>query len=478
MATGKHQSPKKGLDVQKIVLIAAAAVAIIALIVLAAVFIFGGKQEENHPVPPVFIDPNGEEDDPPEDGKDPNGQGTVTEPTVITVTAADGTAAGDMILEVGQSVELTAAVTPETVTDKPVWASSDEDIVKVEADETGLRATVTAQAAGNAVVSVTVGDTKAEFTVTGEEPPAPEYTNPLTGLACEEDVSLYKPYAVMLNNIKKSTPQVGISQADMIFEIPVEGGITRLMGIYQGFKDADVIGSVRSARPYFINIARGFEAIYIHAGGSDDAYKLLRSGGMTYIDGVNGSGTTFFRDQTRVETMGLAHSLMLDVETVEPYLKKKGESFTHSDTFKAGFTFAEPENLTGEAATSVEAKFSGSKSTFFEYDSATKQYLVSQFDKPMTDGATDEQLAVRNVIVLKMRITRISGDTEGRLKAILTGAGDGWYMCDGVIRKISWMRSSDNAQFVLTDENGDELILAPGVTYFAILPSSGSVMAS
>lgn len=479
MATGRHQSHSKGPDAQKIIIIAAVVVAVVAIMILAAVFIFGGNDEKERPAPPVVIDPNGGEEDPP-DEPDPG----VTEATRVNVTASDGSAAGELEVEEGESVELTAAVTPATVTEKPVWTSSDEAVARLEdVDGTGLKVRVVAVGAGSATVTVTVDGAKYEFTVTVEEAappddPAPKYTNPLTGLGTEEDLSDYKPYAVMLNNIKKATPQVGLSQADMIFEIPVEGNITRLMGIYQSFKDAEVIGSIRSARPYFIDIARSFDAIYIHAGGSDDAYKSLKSSGLTYIDGVNGTGATFFRDQNRVETMGTEHSLMLDVPTVEPYLTGKQISLRHSEGYTAGFTFAEPENRTGWPATDVEVVFNSSKSTFFEYDSATKQYLVSQYDKPMTDGATDGQLAVRNVIVLKVRISRIPGDSENRLRATLTGSGNGTYMCDGIYQQITWSRASDTAQFVFTDENGEELKLAPGVTYFAIVPSSsGSVQA-
>lgn len=427
MAAGKHQAHSTAVDRRNILLIVgivAAAAAIIALIVLAAVFIFGGEKEQTPtPPPPVIIDPDltpgeGDEPTPPDDGGD--------EPT----PPDDG---GD-------------EQTPP-----------DEGGDEQDPPDDG-------------------GDEQDPPDDGGDEPPEPAYRNPLTGLGMDTDVSEYRPYAVMLNNLKKATPQVGITEADMIFEIPVEGGITRLMGLYQGFKGAEVIGSVRSARPYYVDIAMGFDAIYIHAGGSDDAYARLKSTGITHIDGVNGSGETFFRDQTRAETMGKEHSLMLDVPTVEAYLKKHDARLTHKEGFSAGFTFADEVERAGASAVSVEVKFSKSKSTFFAYDPETKLYAVSQYDAPMTDGATDGQLKVRNIITISARITPISGDTEGRLKATLTGSGKGKLIADGVVTQINWMRKSDTSQFIFTDENGDEIVLSSGVTYIAILPiSSGSV---
>ena len=337
MATGRHQAPEKGLNIQKIVIIAAVVIAVIALAVVAAVFINSGGEEPPTSTPPATV------------GTVP----PVTAPAIqVSVVAADGSTARDLSLMVGDTKELTAIINPNDTKETPEWTSSNAAAVSITPMEgNGRKARLVCEGAGSAVITVTVGTGTYEFNVTVQEetvptqpvdttPPEPTYTNPLTGLASETDLTEARPYAVMINNIRKSTPQKGIAQADMIFEIPVEGNITRLMGIYQDFKGVDVIGSIRSARPYFIDIARGFDAIYIHAGGSDDAYALLKSSGITYIDGTNGTSATFFRDQQRMETMGCEHSCMLDVPTVEPYLTEKGERLTHNDGFSTLFTLS------------------------------------------------------------------------------------------------------------------------------------------
>ena len=85
-----------------------------------------------------------------------------------------------------------------------------------------------------------------------EEPPVVvTYTNPLTGMPMEEDTANQKPVAIMLNNIKAAMPQQGNSQADIIYEVLAEGGITRMVGIYHDVSDLGIVGSVRSARLYF-----------------------------------------------------------------------------------------------------------------------------------------------------------------------------------------------------------------------------------
>lgn len=70
---------------------------------------------------------------------------------------------------------------------------------------------------------------------------------------------------------------MGQSQADIIYECLAEGGITRMMGVYQSVEGVGMIGSVRSARPYYLELALGHDALYIHAGGSEDAYAKIRS---------------------------------------------------------------------------------------------------------------------------------------------------------------------------------------------------------
>lgn len=313
-----------------------------------------------------------------------------------------------------------------------------------------------------------------------EEPPVEEPqgpVNPLTGLPVEEDISQNRPWAVMINNISKATPQAGIGAADVIIEAPVEGGITRFMALYQDMGDLQEIGPIRSSRPYYINIAMSFDAMYIHAGGSNDAYAALKSTGIDRIDGTNGSGETFHRDEWRRKNKGSEHSLMLDVPLIDGYAEKHGFRLTHGEDYAAPFTFDDTVERTGETANSVSVRFYGgeTKLTGFAYDPETKLYTASQFKTAMTDSTTGEAVKVRNIITVRTSISVIPGDDAGRLRATLSGAGEGQYIVDGVAMNIKWSRESDTSQWVFTQEDGTPLTLATGVTYIILLPTSGTV---
>lgn len=110
------------------------------------------------------------------------------------------------------------------------------------------------------------------------EPAGPAGINPLTGLPMEPEYEQNRPVAVMLNNLKKAQPQLGVSMADIIYEVPAEGGITRMLGVYQTLDGVGNLGSIRSARPYYIELAMGHDALYVHAGGSRRRIRISRAG--------------------------------------------------------------------------------------------------------------------------------------------------------------------------------------------------------
>ena len=95
------------------------------------------------------------------------------------------------------------------------------------------------------------------------EPEVPAGTNPLTGLPMEPEYEQNRPVAVMFNNLKAAQPQVGIAQADVIYEITAEGGITRMLGLYQTLEGVGTLGSIRSTRPYYLELALGHDALLV-----------------------------------------------------------------------------------------------------------------------------------------------------------------------------------------------------------------------
>lgn len=121
----------------------------------------------------------------------------------------------------------------------------------------------------------------------------------LTGLDVPESEGRVRPVAVMLNNIKQGCPQSGIANAGVVYEAPVEGDITRLMGIFEDYKDLERIGSVRSCRDYYIFYANEFDAIYAHYGQSAFALPYFEQHLIDNLNGVKLGKICYFRSTDR-----------------------------------------------------------------------------------------------------------------------------------------------------------------------------------
>ena len=116
----------------------------------------------------------------------------------------------------------------------------------------------------------------------------------LTGKLVPESIGRKKAISVMFNNIQAALPQSGISNAEIVYEAPVEGGITRLMGILEDYQDVERIGSVRSCRNYYVYFAREFNTYYLHFGQAVYALDLLNLPDTLNISGLDAVGETVY----------------------------------------------------------------------------------------------------------------------------------------------------------------------------------------
>lgn len=312
-------------------------------------------------------------------------------------------------------------------------------------------------------------------------PPAPAFYHPLTGLPCEEDLSAKKPVAVMLNNLKAALPQQGNSQADIIYEVLAEGGITRMLAVYQDPSQLGQVGSVRSARQYYWEIAKGHDAVYIHAGGSPEFYNTKDRLGLFTVDGVRGyySGKDagmFWRDRDRVPGYhyDFEHSLLTSGQAITDMLAKQGLE-EHSAGYRYEMTFADDGTPAGgSAATTVTVPFSSYKTGVFRYYPTGGLYMAEEYGEPYIDGNDGSQIGVTNLLVLQTTCTVV--DDAGRVNVDLS-SGKGWFACGGRMIPINWEKGAAENQFQYTTETGDPLTLGRGKSYVCVIPTSKTVTA-
>lgn len=318
-------------------------------------------------------------------------------------------------------------------------------------------------------------------TVTPRPTPYNGPVNPLSGMPADAETAARRPVAIMLNNLKQALPQLGQSQADIIYEVVAEGGITRMLGVYQSVEDVGMIGSVRSARPYYIELALGHDALFIHAGGSEQAYSDLRSWNVDHFDSVRGpylgknpESNMMWRDADRRKENGYEHSVVATGASILANLPENLR-LEHEEGYDAGLTFADDGTPAGGSQASVvTVPFSNYKTGIFVYDKDQKAYLVEEYGIPYVDGNTGEQVAVTNVIVVRTRC-RYTGDSLGHMDVDVVGEGEGWFACGGLAVPIRWSKPDRESPLTYTTQDGAPLVLGRGHTYVNIVATDAAV---
>ena len=130
-----------------------------------------------------------------------------------------------------------------------------------------------------------------------EEEDVLPYQAPFTGERSETEFTA-RPVMATINNHPLARPQSGIAHADIVYEMLAEGNVTRLLAIYQS-ELPEEIGPIRSARDYFIEIAQGLGAFYVAHGYSPESKRILDSGVIDHINGMQYDGTLFKRSSER-----------------------------------------------------------------------------------------------------------------------------------------------------------------------------------
>lgn len=308
-----------------------------------------------------------------------------------------------------------------------------------------------------------------------EPEPEPVFYSYLTGLPVDEETSTRRPIAIMINNIKQALPQFGISKAGIIYEALAEGGITRMLAVYDSYEDIAQIGSIRSSRPYYLDLAQGLDAIYFHIGGSPAAYKELSSRNIDSFDLISGSNNDLsWRDKGRIKNNGYEHSVLTSGERIAAKIEKTGLRNTRNTAYTTAFNFADDVTLdSGILANKVTVPYSNYKTGVFTYDSENDFYRVNQYGQAHVDSGTGNQLAMKNVFVL--HINSYVLDSVGRLGFDIVGSGKGKYITGGKAIDINWEKESHSRSFYYTTADGKELEVARGDSYVCIVPLNANV---
>lgn len=293
--------------------------------------------------------------------------------------------------------------------------------------------------------------------------PEPSITNVsrgrdwLTGQPTDEPA--VRPFAVMVENHSEARPQSGLSQAALVYEVPVEGGITRFLAVFSGHSTVREIGPVRSVRPYYVDWAHELDADLVHVGGSPEAITRLQTLDINDADEF-AWGRYFWRSSRRPAP----HNTYTSAELLTELRDAREWSATSTVT---SWRFAEAVP-TEHPTSSPPIVIDFSSATYrveWRYDGEQNVYRRFIAGAPDNDK-DDTPIVAQNIIVLRTDAQVL--DAEGRLRVRTTGSGRAWIFHNGLRTEVLWKKPTAKQRMHFETPDGKEIYFTPGTTWVEV----------
>ena len=279
------------------------------------------------------------------------------------------------------------------------------------------------------------------------------------------------PVAVMIENLASDEvrPQFGLSQAQVVYEAIVEGGITRFMAIFASGEPIDQIGPVRSARPTYLEFVSEYNAYYAHAGGSPESLAAIDGMDLLDCSALGAQSKYFWRDTSKfaphnlfTSSEKLAYGLRDDeILEQEPEFDswefKDDEIDLDKEDQVIKIDFSTPAYL-------VEWKYNKDKNNYRRFNAGLIQ----------KDANTDNRITAKNIIV-QIVPEGVSAGDEGRINFNVTGEGKVYVFRDREVIEGTWKKEDRLARTKFYDESHEEIELNRGKTWIEILPQDRTI---
>ncbi len=293
-------------------------------------------------------------------------------------------------------------------------------------------------------------------------PTAVEYA-PLTGAPVPVGSLDYPVLMAKIDNSPEARPQVGLNEADIVFEELVEGGLSRYLAVWHSVIPTE-IGPVRSIRPMDPDIALPFGGVITYSGGQERFVQMMIDTGLeNVIDGQPGTEEFIYRSDDRI----VPHDVIVRAKNLI-------ETFSDLAPPAPAFSFAgdgvTPTALAaGKTARRLITSFSGYNSPSWEFNPESGMYGRIQADGQTDVDEQQRQLTARNVVVQMVDESSEFGYVP---RALVVGTGPAWISTGGKTVEATWTKTEPNAMTVFSLENGEIVTLAPGRTWIELIPTS------
>lgn len=288
--------------------------------------------------------------------------------------------------------------------------------------------------------------------------------SPLDGLKYFPEQLQNRPVAVSIDNHPDARWQAGLSQAEIIYEFEVEYPYTRYLCIFLA-KEPEMIGPVRSARPYIIYYALENDGIFVHVGGSEDAFSEIDRLNCPDVDGLYSGAMWRYYDTGKAAP----HNMYTTVKSIRDETANYG--YRTEGNFE-GYLFNEKQKKLSENykeilyAQKINITYNKNNTTDYEYDKNNEVYLRFKDEQRHVDELDNKQLSAKNIIVIETKKSVL--DNAGRLYLGTVGEGRALYITNGEAVEITWSKNKETARTKFYSGN-EEIKLNPGNTWIQVV---------
>lgn len=281
--------------------------------------------------------------------------------------------------------------------------------------------------------------------VNSSESPVRKDVYPFTGLETKDQAE-NRSVAVMVSNQVQDRPQSGLTKADIVYEILVEGNITRFMAIYHS-EAPESVGPVRSAREYFFTLAQGYDAIYVYQGAANFVNEMIQERNIDHLQGAmyDNDGHLFVREDFR----DIPYNSYLQFGAVHEVAADKG--YEVEKEYEALSFMKEADEIIGDDANYVKLDYYGGVPIVeFMYNEDTEKYRRYHDQEITYELASEEDIQIDNLFIVEADHTVF--DDVGRRAIDLEAGGNAYLLQKGKVQYVEWKNIDGKILPVKDDE--------------------------
>ncbi|KAA3635438.1 MAG: DUF3048 domain-containing protein [Armatimonadetes bacterium] len=316
------------------------------------------------------------------------------------------------------------------------------------------------------LVTTTTSPTTTVPAPTTTATPAPNIADTVNGLEADESSVQRRAVVIKIDNHSNARPQSGLMDADLVYEILVEGGLTRFAAVFHQ-SDLDYVGPVRSGRPTDVGVVKPLDAPFQISGAQPWVQDIFKAEGLKM---VYDNGTTTWREHHR----SAPHNLYSSTYLIRDYADGRGWSDESPGNV---FSFGDPTPTSG-TATNIELDWSDHPDVRWVWNGETyERFNGSVPHKWVTEDGEDGIVTTPMIVVLVGR--RYTASPSGKGSSVpatdTVGSGTAIVFRDGGVIEGTWQRDRNDVPFELSDASGNDIVLPASKMWIAIFPDNRTV---